>query len=194
MARLIKWRHDVHSILARVRNSKTETWTRYDLEIAFCVKRASAQSLMKAIGNVDNLGGKHVVSRDSIISYLEAMIQADDLSLEHRARLDMAEPVARPRGIPVSVPDDLRHIMIRDLPQEVAIEPGHIHVRGADPIAVIENLLRLAHALQNDLDTAMQHLTPSRPHPDPIDDDLRQLFANLEAKETVVAAGAPAKT
>ncbi|RZU29056.1 hypothetical protein [Edaphobacter modestus] len=193
MPRKIKWRHDIHTILSTVRNSKIETWTRANVEWAFCVSRGSAQTIVKAVGDVQDLGGKHVVSRSSLLAYLEAMINADDLHLAHKTRLDTYEPVPKVKGLQIKVPDDLRTIMVRDLPPEVTLEPGRIEILGANSEMLVERLLLLAMALQNDLETAAQRMDPPRRHSERIDDELRAMFQDLAEREqrAAVSNGAP---
>lgn len=48
MARPVKWSRDLHLIHERALLSRTETWGRSDIERLFNVRRASAQTLMKA--------------------------------------------------------------------------------------------------------------------------------------------------
>ena len=56
MPRPVKWSRDIHSIYERAAHSKTETWSRVDLEKLFGVGRATAQTLMKAIGEIQAVG------------------------------------------------------------------------------------------------------------------------------------------
>ncbi|RZU29810.1 hypothetical protein [Edaphobacter modestus] len=183
MGRQIKWRHEIHTIASSVRNSQTETWTRRDIERVFCVSRGSAQTIMRAVGEIQDLGGKHVVSRASLLSYLDVLITADDLGLEHRARLNTSLPVPRVRLLKMQVPDDLRTVMVRDLPPEITLEPGRIEICGANSVVLMERLLALALALQNDLDTAAQILDPPRHTPELIDNELSKMFRELAERE-----------
>ena len=48
MARPVKWSRDLHLIREKTARSRTETWSRVDLEHPFGVGRATAQMLMKA--------------------------------------------------------------------------------------------------------------------------------------------------
>ena len=48
-------------IRERAAHSRTETWSRKDIERLFGISRASAQNLMKAIGEVQAVGGTHFV-------------------------------------------------------------------------------------------------------------------------------------
>jgi hypothetical protein len=50
MPRPVKWSRDLHLLRERAAHSRTETWSRQDLERLFNIGRASTQSLMKAIG------------------------------------------------------------------------------------------------------------------------------------------------
>jgi hypothetical protein len=189
LARQVKWRHHVHSIASTVQNSKIEAWTRVDLERVFCVSRASAQTIMRAVGEVQDIGGgKHIVDRTSLLSYLEAMIGADDLRSAHKARLEVSEPVPKVRAITKKIPDDLKTIMVKDLPAEITLEPGRIEIRGENSEVLVERLWSLAMALQNDLNTAAQMLDQPRQEFQPVDDELRSMFQDLREQETRWAA------
>lgn len=182
MARPLKWRAHIYQIAASVRNAKTETWDRKDIQHVFNVGRVSSQTLMKAIGDIDDIGGKHVVSRTSLLAYLSSLIEADDLGQVHRTRVVEAEPVPRPRYLK-AIPEDMRSIMVRDLPPEITLEPGRIEIRGSDAVSLMERLCLLAQAMENDLDSATFKLNPPPPNHEQLDDDLRQMFAELREME-----------
>src|ERR1700710_3085751 len=110
MARKLKWRDELHNIMKHVENSKTETSRRVALEIAFNVSRPAAQRIMPAIGNIDNIGGTHAVPRDSVITYLEHLIDAEDPTNAHLRRLQNFQPAPRHRKIQGVVPNDLHSI------------------------------------------------------------------------------------
>ncbi|MBW4038797.1 MAG: hypothetical protein HIU91_07955 [Acidobacteria bacterium] len=190
MARKIKWRHDLHSMTERVRRSKTECWTRSDIEDLFNVKRASAQTIMRAIGSIDVLGTLHTVSRTSLLSYLEGMILADNLELSHRERVHNFNPAPRRKAITVSVPPEMRSVMVRDLPPEVHLGPGRVEVSGDTVVQIVERLVLLGLALQNDLGTAADIMMPPSPSSSGFNDELKALFQDLRAREIERAATA----
>jgi hypothetical protein len=66
MGRPVKWSRELHSIRERAALARTETWGRVDIEGLFGVGRATAQTLMKAIGEVQPVGGAHFVERLSV--------------------------------------------------------------------------------------------------------------------------------
>ncbi|WP_035352997.1 hypothetical protein [Edaphobacter aggregans] len=188
MARKLKWRHDLHNIMKHVENSKTETWRRVDLEIAFNVSRPAAQRIMRAIGNIDNIGGTHAISRDSVITYLEHLIEAEDPTKAHLWRLQNLEPAPRHRKIQGAVPNDLHSVMVSSLPPNIVLKRGGIEVTGNDFKHVMENLLILARVLQNDTETAAQLIDPPKNRTPSIDYELMTMFNDLRAREAAYQA------
>ena len=90
MPKPVSWSYRAHEVRERVRHSKTQTWTRRDIEDLFEVKRASAQTLMKAIGGIQNVGGTHLVDREVLLEFLDQTIAADDVSGAVRSRREEA--------------------------------------------------------------------------------------------------------
>ncbi len=84
MPRPVKWSRDLHPIRDRAVRSKTETWSWQDIEHLFAVGRATAQTLMRAIGEVQSVGAGHFVGRTSLLTFLDEMILAS-LPSEHVA-------------------------------------------------------------------------------------------------------------
>jgi hypothetical protein len=183
MARKLKWRHDLHVITKKVRSSRIETWTRIDIEDLFDVSRPSAQRIMRAIGGIEPLGTLHTISRPSLLAYLESLLQADDLELAHRERVSNFAPPPRRKIISVSVPPELRSIMVNELPPEIHIGVGRVEVTGKNIEQIVERLVLLGLALQNDLPTAVDMLSPPKLVPNPVDAELRSMFDDLRARE-----------
>ena len=178
MARPVKWSRDVHPIRERAARSRIETWSRQDIERLFGISRASAQNLMKAIGEVQAVGGSHFVDRASLLAFLDQMVAADSVDEALRSKHESAEPVPRPSTLRLSLPDDLRRVTLKDLPVSVILSPGELRVTGANAEQVIEGLLMLAQVMQNDLDSVRTKLDPP-PGRAPLDEELRNLFATM---------------
>ena len=182
MARPVKWSRDVDPIRERAAHSRTETWSRKDIERLFGISRASAQNLMKAIGEVQAVGGTHFVDRASLLSFLDQMSGADSVDTALRSRHEAAEPVPRPSPLRISLPEDLRRATLRDLPDNVILSSGELRVTGANAERILEGLLVLAQVMQNDLDSVRARLdAPAGSQP--IDEELRTLFAALRRTE-----------
>lgn len=178
MARPVKWSRDLHPIRERALRSATETWSRQDIEHLFDIGRASAQNLMKAIGEVQTIGGTHFVDRTSLLGFLNEMGAADSLEDALRSRLDKAIPVSRPANLRQSLPEDLRNAMLVSLPPNVSLSTGEVRITGKGAEEVVSGLLHLARVMQEDLPAVRLALDPPR-GPARIDDELRKLFKCL---------------
>lgn len=152
MARQVKWARDLHSLRERVVRAKTEIWSRQEIEALFGISRVSAQNLMKAIGAVQTVAGAHFVERPSLLAFLDAMLEAPSVETALRERMAEAEPAPRPQPLRTSLPADLRHAMLPDLPGNITLSPGRIEIRADDAVGMLESLLTLAMVMQNDLD------------------------------------------
>ena len=160
MARPVKWARDLHLLRERAARSRTETWSRQDIEHLFAVGRATAQTLMKAIGEVATVGAAHFVERPALLGFLDAMIDAPAVEEAMRARLAEAEPVPRPKPLRVSLPADLRHAMLPDLPANITLEPGRLEIRAETTEGMLESLVALAMVMTNDLERFRQVVEP----------------------------------
>ena len=140
MARPVKWSRDLYPIRERARNARTETWGRKDIEDLFGVGRATAQMLMKAIGEIQSVGGAHFVERPSLLSFLDAMIAAPSVEQGLRTRMLEAEPPPKPKPLRVSLPGDLRSIMLPDLRPNIRLSPGRLEIEAPTAIGMLESL------------------------------------------------------
>jgi hypothetical protein len=181
MARPVKWSRDLHGIRERAANSKTETWARRDIERLFGVGRASAQSLMKAIGEIQPIGGAHFVERSAILAFMDSMIQSPAVDEALRERLQEAEAPRRPRSLKISVPPDLRYAAVQDLPPNIRISTGRLEIDASSIEGLLESLALLALALQNDFDAVRKAIEPRRA---PVDDAaLKGLLGRLRTQQ-----------
>ena len=183
IARTLKWRDRIYEIRDQVKNSVIETWVRRDIENLFDLKRAAAQQLMKAIGEIQSIGGVHLIDRNTLLTFLNQIIQAENPEMVLREKLELAEPVPRPRHLKYTLPDSLRSVMIRDLPEGIKLDKGHLEIRGRDAEEIFQHLIILAQAIQNDLDTATDLLDPPAVPPAVQNHELSDLFADLRRRE-----------
>jgi hypothetical protein len=184
MARPLKWSRDLHRIRERATHARTETWSRTDLERLFEVSRATAQSLMKAVGEVQTVGAAHFVDRASLLSFLEDMIAAPVMEERFRMRLQEADAPSTPRTLRVSLPADLRQVTLRDLPLNISLTPGRLEITADTAVAMLESLALLATAMQNDLASVQVILEPPKVPPRVEDDDLQSFLANLRSQRS----------
>ena len=182
MGRPVKWSRDLHLIRERAAQARTETWGRVDIEDLFGVGRSTAQTLMKAVGEVQPVGGAHFVERSSLLSFLDAMIDAPDFDQAFRSRILEADAPPSPKPLRIALPADLRSIMLRDLPAHISLSPGRLEITADSAVAMLESLALLAQAMQNDLAQVQAILEPPARPPDVEDDDLRAFLAELRSQ------------
>lgn len=179
LGRPVKWTRDVYPIRDRAAHSRTETWSRTDIEDLFGIRRASAQILMKAIGNVQSVGGAHFVDRICLLNFLEGIITADSVDEALRLKVMAAEPVPRSKTLRTSLPSGLRKATLPDLPKNVTLAAGRIEILADTAVGMVEALSALAVVMQNDLDRWCEVIEPPVTPPAVDDADLLTLFAAL---------------
>src|ERR1700692_444005 len=114
MAKTISWSDRAYSIRERVQRSTIQTWRRRDIELLFELKRASAQNLMKLIGNVQTIGSTHFLDRSSLLQFLDEAVAAERVAEAVARRQLVTEPPPSRRAIKFSLPADLRSVMAKD--------------------------------------------------------------------------------
>ncbi len=178
MPRPILWSHNLHPLRDQATRSRTQTWSRQDLQRLFGCGRASAQNLMKAIGGIQTVGMTHFVDRASLLRFLDNMVAAESVEEAFQQRLAGAEPPPRPRPLRIPMPVDLRHAMLGDLPPNITLSPGRIEITAETATAMVEALFSLAAIMQNDLHR-WQNIIEPPPEPTTGDDELRDFLAHL---------------
>lgn len=179
MARPVKWSRDLHPIRHRAARSRTETWSRTDIEELFGIGRASAQSLVKTIGEVQAVGGAHFVERPALLAFLDAMIAAPSVEEALRQRLLEAEAPPKPKALRVSLPEDLRRARLPDLPANISLSPGRLEITADTAVGMLESLLALAMVMQNDLERFREAIEPPTAPVVTTDEELREFLGRL---------------
>lgn len=182
MGRPIKWSRDLHAIRERAQRSRTETWNRKDVEVLFGVGRATAQTLTKAIGEIQTVAGAHFIERSSLLTFLDAMVAAPSLEQELNARIVAAESPPASKPLRISIPPDLRSVLVRDLPTNITVSSGRLTIESSTAVGIVEGLALVAQALQNDLDQFQRLVEQPIQLPAEVDDELRNLFATIRER------------
>jgi hypothetical protein len=184
LARPVKWLVNLSAIRHRVLNSKIETWDRQAIEDLFDVRRVTAQSLMRAVGELSNVAGAHLTSRASLLDFLDYMLAADDMELALRTRIDTAAAApSQKKGLRLPIPDGLRAVRLADLPKHIKIAPGLLTIEGADAFEILTQLAVLARALDNDLDSFVMAWNRAALSSSDSPADMDLMLAELEATE-----------
>ena len=141
--------------------------------------RATAQMLMKAVGEIQPVGGAHFVERPALLSFLDAIIAAPSVEEGLRNRRLEAEPPPKAKPLRVSLPQDLRSAMMPDLPGNIKLTPGRLEIEAPTATAMLERLMTLALIMQNDLDRFESAVDPPAPAPEIQDCELRDFIGHL---------------
>ena len=182
MPRPVKWAADLHLIRERAGASRIETWSRADIENLFSVGRASAQTLMKAIGQLQTVGSAHFTDKAALLAFLDALDAAPSPEEGVRVRLADAEPAPKRKALKVSLPEGLRQAMLPDLPSNISLSAGRLEITAQTAVGMLESLLTLALVMQNDLDRFRLVIEP--PSPTKVeDDDLRSMIDHMRGRE-----------
>ncbi len=166
-------------IRERAARSKTETWSRQDIERLFGVGRATAQTLMKAIGEIQSVGAAHFVERTSLLALLDELIAAPSVEEALRRRLLEADAPPAPKALRVALPHDLRNVTMRDLPENIRLSPGRLEITAGSAMIMLESLALLAKAMQNDLEHLRLILDPPISPPDTTNAELQGFLVGL---------------
>ena len=141
--------------------------------------RATAQMLMKAVGEIQPVGGAHFAERPALLSFLDAMIAAPSVEEGLRNRRLEAAPPPKAEPLRVSLPKDLRSAMMPDLPSRIKLTPGRLEIEAPTATAMLESLMTLALIMQNDLDRFEAAVDPPALAPKIQDCELRDFIGHL---------------
>jgi hypothetical protein len=177
----VKWTNRLYEIRERVIHSKRETWDRHAIEDLFDVRRVTGQSLMRAIGELSNIGGAHLTSRSSLLDFLDFVVKADDADQAVRLRMDTAAAAPpQKKGLRLPVPEDLRSVRLAELPPNIEIAPGLLSIKGASAFEILSALAVLARALENDLDSFVIAWNPAPAPGGASEAETAAIWADLE--------------
>lgn len=85
MDRPVKWSRELHSNFGARRTRSYRNLGPRGLDELFGVSRATPQTLMKANGEVQPVGGTHFSERSARPRFLDAMVDAPDLGRAFRS-------------------------------------------------------------------------------------------------------------
>ncbi len=105
------------------------------------------------------VGGAHFVDRASLLGFVDHLLKAESVDEALRDRQLEAEPPPRPKTLRVILPGDLRSIMLPDLPRNVRLGLGRVEIQADTAVGMVEALVTLAMAMQNDFDPSQASVT-----------------------------------
>lgn len=147
------WIDKAFGIRQRVLKSKHQHFNNEQIQDFFGVKRATASTIMIAIGNIVNLGNVFVVPRESVEEFLEELHLAESAETAYKERsAKAAKPPKKPKPIKITIPEEYRRANLHKLPPNIIVEPGRLEIKG-DAFKIIEAIGILGRALEIDQDS-----------------------------------------
>lgn len=140
---------------------------------------------MKAIGEVQSVGAAHFVERSSLLAFLDEMIVAASVDEALRRRVAEADAAPASKALRVALPHDLRNVMVRDLPDNIRLSAGRLEITADSAESMLENLVLLSQAMQNDLEQVRGILEPPVFPPAVDDPELQDFLAGLRTRATL---------
>lgn len=165
------WLPRIHEILGVLRNSKIKEFDRTAIEHLFELQRRAALTLIEQAGATKS-GGRHIVTRKNLISWVESIESTEGQELERRKRLarqlqddvslyKAARREAGLKNVSFTLPKEFISTTFASLPDGIEISAGRICVsfQPGDPESACQLLYLLGIALTNDFDSflATQH-------------------------------------
>lgn len=187
MPRPASWLPRLYDITRSVTNSVRSHYERGDLEKLFELQPRAAQKLLELLPTTE-VGTGHLVSRESLLTFLERVRDADDTALLFE-QLRKDRPKATRRKIRTFVQTDFTPASFSSLPQRVTLQPGRLEVSFQTIDELAESLMKIAQLLTEDADRFASSYEPPQP-PQQSDEaaEIKAMFAELEAMEGQRAA------
>ena len=148
MARPFPWLWRLPNIRRAVSNSQRSHYGRRDLQGLFVVSSSAASRLLELI-STEPVGTSHLVSREKLSSFLEAVAETDDVpALCARLRAERGN-LTRVKARFMWLRDDSETPLI-SLPAAIALEPGRLEIRFERVEELVAHLGLLSAAMKDD--------------------------------------------
>ena len=188
MPRPASWLPRLYDITRSVSNSVRSHYERRDLESLFELQPRATQKLLRLLPT-NEVGTGLLVSRETLITFLEQVRDADDPALLFE-QLRKDRPKTSRKKMRSFVQTDFAPASFASLPQRVELYPGRLEVSFQTVDELAESLMKIAQLLTDDIELFARSYEPPKA-PQQIDDeaeDVRAMFAELEAMEAQRAA------
>jgi hypothetical protein len=163
MPRPISWLPRLHEIQRSVSSSVRSHYQRKDLEALFEIQPRAAQLLMDLFPTTQ-VGRSRLVEREVLLSFLHAILQAEDVpaAIEAMRRARRAPSRSKLR---VLVQHDQPLASLTALPANLTLEPGRLEIRFLTIQDLAQTLYSLSQIMHVDLDAFAAAYEIMAPHP-----------------------------
>jgi hypothetical protein len=180
------WIHRIPEMIEALALADQERIDRQAAESLFDLRATAAKALLRRLG-AELCGHALVISRSRLMARLREALEHPDWKWEaerrHRIRhrVEATRPGSSRRSV-VPVSGELRkaldQICISELPATIEVLPGTVTIRCRNMAHLLEQLVQLAKAIDNDYDT-LQRLIETMPARRPVCSEVAEDTANL---------------
>ena len=191
MPRRTSWLPRLPEIRKSVRESVRSHYERRDLERLFHIQPRAAQKLMKMVTVGAKVGRSALVDRIVLSDFLERVAESDDPEATIQARRSVPSPAPR-RKLRHLIQIDCDVATLETMPANITARTGELVIAFNTMEELAGSLHALAQVLEHQLDefaTQFEPVLETSFAADPVKDDLRQAFEELERSEQAKAAG-----
>ena len=191
MPRRTSWLPRLPEIRKSVRESVRSHYERRDLERLFHIQPRAAQKLMKMVTVGAKVGRSALVDRIVLSDFLDRVAESDDPEATIQARRSVPSPAPR-RKLRHLIQIDCDVATLETMPANITARPGELVISFNTMEELAGSLHSLAQVLEHEFEEFAAQFEPILPAPfavDPVKEDLRRAFEELERSEQANAAG-----
>lgn len=155
MPRRTEWLEQLPDAIDQLKRLSATVIDRAILERVLQIHRRVAIRLMHRFGGFQS-GKTFLIDRLQLIEQLERLSRGEDVIVEHRRRLQLAEglqqarSLIRGRNVPIETASDVHDRILKDLPAGIHLKPGELRIEFLRAEDLLRNLFELSQAIVND--------------------------------------------
>lgn len=190
MPRRTSWLQRLPEIRRSVRESVRSHYERRDLERLFHIQPRAAQKLMQMVTVGAKVGRSALVDRIVLSDFLDRVAESDDPEVTLQARRNVPSPAPR-RKLRHLIQLDCDVATLETMPANIIARAGELVISFNTMEELAGSLHALAQVLEHQLEEFAAQFEPVLEAPfaaNPVKDDLRLAFEELERSEQAKAA------
>jgi len=191
MPRRTSWLPRLPEIRRSVRESVRSHYERRDIERLFHIQPRAAQKLMQMVTVGVKVGRSALVDRIVLLDFLDRVAESDDPEVTLQARRNVPSPTPR-RKLRHLIQLDCDVATLETMPANITARTGELVISFNTMEELASSLHALAQVLEHQLEEFAAQFEPVLETPfaaDPVKDDLRRAFEELERSEQAKAVG-----
>lgn len=149
------WLTHLPEIIAMLEAFDVPVVDRAIIERLFGLRRRRAIQLLDSFGGY-RAGRTFLVDRRVLIDHLRRLAEGEEFQFESRRKERLDQAVDQPRrqrvakSVRIPVQTDVLGQKVAGLSEEIALQPGHLHIQFSSTVDLLTKLYQLSQAASND--------------------------------------------